>query len=238
MMGTIFQRLRCSAAFTGMGTLLVLGSCAQHPHDHTSKREGGPYNHPLTHVRLDPQGRLSFAPSKPFQLQLGRGSTWKGYDTVTIGKTGNVVLYQKRRAFLTAQGEIKFWKDVLRDGEYKQGMARAEYWEQAELELSDASLWRLGEALVAEEVPGMASEYRADSVSDGTQWILRLQQDGRWKRIYCSNHFPEALQSFASALDAELERAGLANATWKRVPASLERSHEKSLWKGALPRER
>ncbi len=235
MRRTAIRRLRVSDVFTCMCALVMLGSCARPPPDHTTMCEGGPYNHPLTHVRLDPQGKLPFAPSKPFQLQFGRGSTWSGYDTVTIGKTGHVVLHQKRRAFLTARGEIKPWRNVLRDGEYVAGMPMAEYWERAELELSDASVRRLGMALVKEGVPGMASEYRADSVCDGAQWILRLQQDGRWKRIYCSNHFPEGLQDFAAAVDAELEQAGLATAPWKRVPANQDRRHEKSLWYGARP---
>jgi len=46
--------------------------------------------------------------------------------------------------------------------------------------------------------------YQHAGIYDGLQWHLAIKQGEREKSVYCSNHFPEQLVSFAHQLDTIL----------------------------------
>jgi hypothetical protein len=204
--------VRFIAVLTGLGALLVCGCAQRLPSPRTSGKER---SFPLTKTQPDPSLAFSFAASKPFHLEFGRGSGRDGLDTITFDETGRTVLHR-------SQFEYRY--------HLRYGKMISPFWERAEVKLSEESVQRLSKAILELSLPQMARAYHA-GVFDGTQWIFWLRQGGREKSIYFNNHFPAAIQAFADLLDAELNRAGVENARWQRVPRAQERSHDRAIWK-------
>jgi hypothetical protein len=159
---------------------------------------------PLRKTEPDRRPRFTFDPASPFHLEFGRGSGQYGLDTIVFDQTGHVVVHRAQA-----------------DG----------YWEKAELELPKNRLQRLVKAIVDLRLGEMAASYSAN-VDDGAQWVFWLQQGDHEKSVYFDNHFPAAIQTFATQLDAELQQAGLRTAKWQRTyRQGPEHSHDKAIWK-------
>ena len=212
MLGSIMHALRFITVLLALVTLVFCGCVRRLPTPRTSELQR---SFPLTKTQPDQREAFSFSPSSPFHLEFGRGSGWHGLDTVIMDETGRTVLHR-------AQYEIRY--------PLRYGKVIAQFWERTEIKLSDESIQRLAKAILELALPQMAHAYHAD-VQDGTQWVFWLQQAGHEKSIYFDNHFPTAIQTFADLLDAELLRAGLADAKWRRIPRAQERNHDAAIWK-------
>jgi hypothetical protein len=142
-------------------------------------------------------------PAKDFHIELGRGSGMDGFETVAVERNGQVVLHRL--------------KDEIKGR-----------WQKATATLDRAAIDRVLAAVESNKIMEMAAAYHNDEVQDGTQWILWIRQGESSKAIYFNNHFPEAIKSFAKALDAEIQRAAIPEVRWE--DDAKPRSHEKALW--------
>ena len=71
--------------------------------------------------------------------------------------------------------------------------------------------------------------------ADGTQWILWIRQSTAEKAIYFNNAFPHEITGFADRLDAMLQNAGLANASWTLITRQQGIAQQAALWDGLRP---
>ncbi len=143
-------------------------------------------------------------PAKDFHIELGRGGGMDGLETVALERNGQVVLHRL--------------KDILKGR-----------WQKAAVTLDKAAIDRVLAAIDNNKIMEMAAAYHADDkIADGTQWILWIRQGESSKAIYFNNHFPEAIKSFAKALDAEIKRDAIPEAKWE--DDAKPREHEKALW--------
>jgi len=162
----------------------------------------------LTHVAMH---RPAFAidSAQPFHIEFGRGSGWHGLDTVKLDQTGRVVLHRCR---------YERRPDAIRG-----------FLETTTLQLSPEALAEVLKSVESNNLLGLSKKYTTN-INDGTQWILWVKQGEHEMSVYCDNSFPYAISSFADELDAVLDRAAIAKATWVPVPPSESRDHENALW--------
>ena len=76
----------------------------------------------------------------------------------------------------------------------------------------------------------MGRMYSDPNIADGTQWVLWIQQAPSERAIYFNNSFPSQINAFAGSLDAILQGAGLASASWTAIPKEQGTAEQKALW--------
>ena len=141
-------------------------------------------------------------PARDFHFEFGRGSAWKGLDTVSFGRNGVVTLFRQDPQ---------------------------ESWQRSSLKLDADAIVRIFASVSSEGIMKMPAAYSRTGIRDGTQWILWIEQDGKSKAIYFNNDFPSGISRLAERIDAELA-SGLAGAEWTNVPTQESRKHENPLW--------
>jgi hypothetical protein len=153
----------------------------------------------------NPSPRPSFVldASKPFVVELGRGSGWRGLDIIRIDQTGSVEM---------------------------QRVGRDANMESAALRLPAADIEKLVDLINAHQLTSMARTYSDPGVADGTQWVLWIQQSPADKSIYCNNAFPKQITAFAGDLDALLQTAGAGSVVWSAVPRQKALDQQSALW--------
>jgi hypothetical protein len=144
--------------------------------------------------------------SKPFVVQIGRGSGRDGLETITIDTDGSVVLFRQR---IETKGG---------DSEHR--------WERGAMKLTQASLSEIADAINQKNILVLNSNYINEKIYDGNQWILKIQQDSIQKRIYCSNDFPDSIVELANTIDTLLQQNGLHDVEWKQVLGEQAGSHD------------
>jgi hypothetical protein len=142
---------------------------------------------------VEPDTRPAFVldASKPFVIELGRGSGLYGLDVIKVRETGTVELHR-----------ITGGQDV----------------ETGSLKLSAGDVGKLVRLVNDQQLTGMGRAYSDPKVADGTQWVLWIQQTPSEKSVYFNNSFPGQITTFADRLDALLQGAGLSTVSWS--PAS------------------
>lgn len=165
-----------------------------------------PPNHPLTRTEPAKIAAFKIDPEKDVRITLGRGSGMDGFETVALGRDGQVTLYRLK------------WQRIK--GVY-QGK-----WQKTATSVDRPAISRLLAAIDGNKIMEMAAQYHAD-VYDGTQWILLIQQGEASKAIYFNNHFPDGILKFAKALDAEIKASAIPEAKWEDDPNP--RGHDKAL---------
>lgn len=157
-------------------------------------------------VEYDDRPTFRIDRAKAFRLEFGRGSGWRGLETIRVSHDGSVVLHR------------------LKHGQ------REPSWETATMRLSPSELAEILQAVETNGLMKLGRAYHDPGVADGTQWLLWLKQGEQEKSVYFDNEFPQSIRQFAEQLDAILSRAGLDKAIWQPVPASRSRRHELELW--------
>jgi hypothetical protein len=142
--------------------------------------------------------------SKPFVIELGRGSGWHGLEMIKLDETGSIKLFR-----FDHRGGGGF--------------------ETSSLRLPPADLAALVDKFNTMQITWMGRSYSDPSIADGTQWVLWIQQTPHEKGIYFNNAFPDQITSFAKDLDAAMAAAGIGSVTW--IPAQKQGKDEQdSLW--------
>jgi len=154
-------------------------------------------------VESDTRPAFTLDASKPFVIELGRGSGWHGLDIVTVNQTGAVEL-----------------RRIASDGSV----------EGASLQLSGSQVKELVDLVNSSHLTAMGRSYSDPNVEDGTQWVLWIQQSPSEKSIYFNNSFPGKITGFADQLDAELQKAGLSGVSWTPVAKQQAADEQKALW--------
>lgn len=154
-------------------------------------------------VKPDTRPAFALDPSKPFVVELGRGSGRSGLYVVRFDESGAAELHQ-----------------------YSNGPGAQE----VSLRLPPADVKALTDLANQERLTGMGRSY-STGVMDGTQWVLWIQQGASEKSVYFDNSFPAPIGRFADALDAAVTRAGLGTAAWRAVPRQVEEGRQRALWK-------
>lgn len=159
---------------------------------------------------VEPDTRPAFVldPSKPFVIELGRGSGLDGLDIVKVTETGSVELYR---------------------------IAGGQHVESASLRLSKADVSKLVSLANARQLTGMGRGYSDPNIADGTQWVLWMEQSPSEKSIYFNNSFPPQITAFADGLDALLRDAGSGTVTWRPVPKQQGIDLQTALWARVEP---
>lgn len=155
-----------------------------------------------THVEPDSRPAFALNASKPFVIELGRGSGLFGLDVVKVTETGEVQLHR---------------------------IAGGANVETASLRLSDVRIRELADAVNSLRLTDMGRSYSTE-IQDGTQWVLWIQQSPAEKSVYFNNAFPKEITAFAGRLDAMLQEAGLNGAAWTPVPEKEGRAEQDALW--------
>lgn len=164
-------------------------------------------------VKIDDRPPFTVDPTQPFSLVFGRGSGWKGLDTIRVDQSGSVIVHRK--------------KYELKDGRHSLS------WEVATVQLSAESLAEVLKAVESNRLMQLHREYSPPpyvEIHDGSQWALWIKQGEQEKSVYFNNNFPRQIMSFAEQLDGILARAGLDNAQWQPTPDQDFRAHEQDLW--------
>jgi hypothetical protein len=115
-----------------------------------------------------------FDPSKPFRLQLARGSGYQGQNTVAVSANGYTSMH---RLLGACQREHTTTK------------------------LTHNQLLAIADAISRHNLPGLNTDYIDGHIKDGTQWSLSILQAGRAKHVYFSNRFTCSIWYFAIDLD-------------------------------------
>ncbi|MCP4113680.1 MAG: hypothetical protein GY749_50500 [Desulfobacteraceae bacterium] len=194
--------------FLTVGSLVItLNSCS----NESKTLRGDPYgtNFPLSRTESDSR-KIDFDPSKPYRLEIGRGSGWLGLNTIKIEENGSVAVY------------------ILKE-EQREDVIYS-YCENGLLKLAEEDMRIIADKIAELEILDMDRSYYAEGISDGTQWIFWIQQDKKQKSIYFSNHFPKKIQDVAVFIDEILENAGYKEIEWKRIPDREIRFHEIDIW--------
>lgn len=165
--------------------------------------------HPTVVVTPSTQPAFTLDVTRPFTIDLGRGSGWHGFDIVRITQSGLIQLHR--------------------------GVDRK--FASATLQLSTAQVVALVNEVNASELTSLEQSYVAP-VADGTQWILWIEQSGPQKAVYFSNTFPTAIREFAKHLDASLAIAGSATLSWTRESEEEGRTTQMMLSKRLETRKR
>jgi hypothetical protein len=164
------------------------------------------YDHPLARTTPDPEwagrGDFQLPLDETFELQLGLGSGWGGFDLHKVSADGNVAY------------------------EYKGHHGR---WGRKRFQFGKADLERLVGQVNSLGIFRLHKGYHADAV-DGTQWCLLIKTGGRSKVVYCNNHFPAELQKLARFVHVELVAPHAAKVKGEAVPKGEHRKHGKEIW--------
>jgi hypothetical protein len=154
---------------------------------------------------VEPDTRPAFVldPSKPFVIELGRGSGWHGLDIVKVDETGAVKL-----------SRVEGRPDA----------------ESASLQLSRTDVATLVGLVNSNGLTRMGRMYSDPRVQDGTQWVLWIEQPPSQKSVYFNNSFPAQITAYANGLDALLNKAGLSAAEWSPTPTQQSMDQQKALW--------
>jgi hypothetical protein len=154
---------------------------------------------------VEPDTRPAFAldASKPFVIELGRGSGLDRLDIIKVDQTGAV--------------------EVSRVA----GRPNAE---SASLRLSSADVARLVGLVNTNQLTSMGRAYSDPRIADGTQWVLWIEQSPSEKSIYFNNSFPIQITTFANGLDTLLQKAGLNNLKWNPVSKQKGMDQQTALW--------
>jgi hypothetical protein len=154
---------------------------------------------------VEPDTRPAFIldASKPFVIELGRGSGMDGLDIIKVDHTGAVELSR---------------------------IAAGQNVESASLQLSSADVDTLVGLVNANQMTSMGRTYSIPSLADGTQWVLWIEQSGSEKAIYFNNSFPNQITAYANSLDALLQKAGLNKVKWSPVPQQSGIDQQAALW--------
>jgi hypothetical protein len=150
-------------------------------------------------------GGFEIDPDQAFTVMLGRGSGMDGLDTVRWESDGNVTLWRRNSKILGTLERAKLTADTPR----------------TELLLK---------AVNTRGVMGMKKMY-SGGVSDGTQWVLLIQQGENKKAVYLDNWFPHEAAGLAGDIDGLLEGLGLREAVWETVDKDVRNEDESRLWK-------
>jgi len=102
-------------------------------------------------------------------------------------------------------------------------------WETATMQLLPDDVKTLIKSLEQFQILKMSKAYHAN-VSEGTQWILLIQQGNYEKSIYFDNHFPDNIFAFSRFLDDLLVKRGFLDFTWQAIPENEPKNHENELW--------
>lgn len=146
-------------------------------------------------------------PGVPWRIEFGRGSGMQGLETVKVASDGAVVVHRLARQ-----------ADLARP-----------LWETTSLALPPDAVAEVLGSVEKNGVLGLRRRYAA-GVHDGTQWVFWFRQGGTEKASYFDNEFPAAVRRFAADLDRVLAENGLGGATWRPVPDTEAREHERELW--------
>ena len=114
---------------------------------------------------------------KSFQISFGRGSGWHGLDTIAVDQNGLAVLHE-----------------ITQNGIRRSSFSLPRNDLNAVVSLIDAC-----------DIMKLDREYHDESIMDGTQWVLLVQQGENRKSIYFNNHFPKQILNFASRIDTILD---------------------------------
>jgi hypothetical protein len=154
---------------------------------------------------FEPDTRAAFVldPSKPFVIELGRGSGWHGLDIVKVDETGAVQLSRI------------------------EGRPNAEV---ASLQLTKTDVATLVGLVNTNQMTSMGRTYSDPRIADGTQWVLWIEQSPSQKSIYFNNSFPSQITAYANGLDGLLQKAGLSAAKWNPSSAEQATAQQNALW--------
>jgi hypothetical protein len=121
---------------------------------------------------------------------MGEGSGWHGYDTFKLAADGNAVYSFQR-----------------------------EGWQELHFTIAPAAVAELQRRL---EAGFFALEDRYDDreVMDGTQWFVKVRWNGRKKRVFCDNLFPDAIRALSAFVHESLLPTGRALERAPRVSDS------------------
>lgn len=161
---------------------------------------GGPSSNPIE-MQLDPRPAFVLDAAKPFVIELGRGSGWDGLDIIKVNETGAVKVFRRTNG---------------QDGE------------STSLQLSSADMATLVDLVNTNQLTSMGRMYSDPSISDGTQWVLWIEQSPSAKSIYFNNAFPSQIMAYSNRLDSMLQKSGLNTAIWSSMPRHFE--IESALW--------
>jgi hypothetical protein len=187
--------------------LLTIGGCSD-PSPTPVRGDARASNFPLRKTEPDSQPLMKFDPTQPYRLEFGRGSGSTGLDTIAIDENSQVVLHRMQ--------------------ENLEGGVVRPHWETASSTIDATPRQRIAALIRDLKILELEKAYHAD-VADGSQWVFWLVQGEQEKSIYFDNHFPEAIQDFAVALDRELKP--LENELdWRRASDELADEHSKDLW--------
>ncbi len=154
---------------------------------------------------------MAFEVDKPFRLEFGRGSGMYGLEMIALDEAGEMVIHRR------------LWEP--------RGGGSTWFWERASLPVGIDVTRRVAGSIDALGLVAMEKSYHA-SVHDGLQWILWIVQGKGQKSVYFNNHFPEAIQDFAIALNDIVGGLG-EQLQWRRVPAAMSGKHDKGLWRSS-----
>ncbi|AMV27946.1 hypothetical protein VT84_26315 [Gemmata sp. SH-PL17] len=159
---------------------------------------------PLFLYGCQPAPRLD--PSKPWQIEFGRGSGLEGLDTIKLNQNGKAILHRR--------------KSELR------GDVTVDSWETTTVVLSPEKVAKILDAVAENRLLELSKAYHS-RMHDGTQWVLWVRQ-GEWeKAVYFNNRFPDSIVQFAKKLDGVLTGE---DSQWHAVPDKGARDHERDLW--------
>jgi hypothetical protein len=147
-------------------------------------------------------------PDSPWKIEFGRGSGWRGLNTVCLTHDGVAVLHRMNHASRST---------------------RDPYWETTSLTLPPEAVAEVVASVEKNRLLGLQHTYRSGA-HDGTQWVFRFTQGGYEKAVYFDNEFPRAIERFSADLHRVLAEHGLRSREWSRVPDGSWRRHERALW--------
>jgi hypothetical protein len=168
-----------------------------------------PWGRQASSVVPDDRPAFQIDPTRPWRIDLGRGSARDGLKTVTLDQTGRVIIYQQ-----TAIRE----KEIV--------VAR---WETAQAVLPPDAVAAVLAAVDSNRLTELHREYVAE-VWDGGQWILRIRQDGHEKTVFLSNHYPDIVVRFATQLDEIIAKTAGSRLWWRPVTEADPPGPEHELW--------
>lgn len=151
----------------------------------------------VSETPVEPREPLAYPGSlgaADFAFILSQGSGWHGYNTLRVSAAGRCdFCYYFRSAQVSTE-------DNPRIHLQKGGIYLTHVWRRAQFALTDEMQRELRDALQTADVFGMKDEYVNEKIADGTQWIVRLRADGKAKRVYCSNKFPDRVRHLSASL--------------------------------------
>lgn len=154
----------------------------------------------------------AFDPSAPTDIWLGRGSGMFGLDVVHLSR----------------HGELFVDRAVAAPASSPPGLPGYVH-ERAHLRVA-ASVTADARDLVRRlRVDRLRAEYRKKGMHDGTQWVLRVRQDGYDRSVVFDNRFPRAVRRFARDLDVLTGAQGVAEA-FAPLDAEAWSRTEQALW--------